>query len=270
MKRQVLALLLAVVFCLCLSNVAFADAPPLGTITTTMTGNNYDFEVHTYHANGYDLFKGEASGALDMYSQFRFVESGAWKVDADDIDRWADFTGSGQIGAYSSWNTSNQWLRGESQMNAFVVSDTSAFFGQKVHFDQHRGGVWEVDQWGKQRDMFIEAAGSYEMGFNAKDLRDPKNYQFSFYAWDTNGAATLDVDKFQTLAGSSSWNQWSVPDRLTFDYLFSWSAGNPGVDDQRFANRGDMDWGSGTFDPGTQIKVIDRVAQWAYGKGTLN
>jgi hypothetical protein len=276
MKRQVIALLMAVLFCLCLSSAVFAapPAPELGTITATMSGNNYDFEVHTWHAYGYDLFKGGATGALDMYSKFDYTNRG-FQLGANDFDRWADFTGNGGIYAQSYWEAPPGNLHGKSQLNAFVESDTSAFFNQNLHMNSRWAGVHTHNQWSKQRALYIEADGSYKMGFTGIDkLAHEPNYAFNFYAHDAAGAANLFVKEFTAhVTGSAGIGPWYNPDHLTFDYLFNWTSGGPGVAQSGLSERGyDSHWGENALvkrvEPVTF--AIDELEKWAAGRGTIN
>lgn len=235
MKAKHLCLAIPVCLLLFLAMSGMASATE---INIDMDGNNYDFEVVTRMNDlTFDGFVGEANSSLTMHQTVTTQESAQWASDAPDIDRFAEFYGDGGIYARSEYNSSAQWSWGEHTTESFVESDTHGLLGQNLHFDGNWGGIKDVDQWKKQRNMNIEAEGEYELGFRAVDDRhEPSNWNFGFHASDSSSSGNLYVN---TAFGSTEHGsgQWHVFDTFNVDSAFSF-AGNPTINNYWTAIRG--------------------------------
>jgi len=163
------------------------------TITTNFEGRG-TFDINTVMTDlPNDNFHGSSDGQLSATQTVRIGESKAWAGDGADIDRFGSFTGGGVLETTSHYMSSGQWYPAETGSNTWVESDATGSFGQNTHYDYNSGGVYEVDQWKKQRDMSLVATGDYELGYSNLDLRN-NDFQFGFSAvGDTMGDLYVDT-----------------------------------------------------------------------------
>jgi len=204
-------------------------------VTTTIGGTGPGtFNIVTImgtnpRALNYDLFQGAGIGSLNGWHTVQTGESGSWTYDGADIDRFAQFTGGGNVSAYSDTWSTKAWSNSHSEQIAYVTSDaTGELFQQTNFYAGWNAGVWEVDQWKKQRDMQILATGNYTMGFAGHDLMDPGstygdpatgNWDFSFTAaGDTSAGLLVDYAYEQTAH--------NCPNYYNADWSFVWTGSN--------------------------------------------
>jgi hypothetical protein len=174
MKKTILAVFL-------LLGVLCAVGVSATTITTTYAGRG-TFDMTTIMSDlPSDTFHGSSTGHLDATQNVRIGESAAWAGDGADIDRFGSFTAGGVLETTSRYLSSGVWYPAETGSNTWVESDATGNFGQNTHYDYNSGGVYEIDQWKKQRNMQIGATGNYELGYNNVDLRN-NDFQFGFNA----------------------------------------------------------------------------------------
>lgn len=239
MKKAIsIALVLALAVTLCFGTVALADGPPEGTVNIDMQGDNYGFNVHTSTNHvPWDSFSGNASSTLHMHQTVRYIPSGAWTYDGNDIDRWAHFWGNGRIDvATNYYNPPGGYNDADSILYAYVeCTGSEGYLSQNLNFSGGTGGVKDVDQWKKQRDMDIWANGDYELGFGACDFRggrdgggNPVNpdWHFDFCAADSGSSGYLYVDDAWTQVQHGG-GQWFHPDSFHVNFGFDW-VGNAG------------------------------------------
>lgn len=236
---KVISLMISIALILSLASLMSAGAVGATEVDIDMKGNNYKFEVITRMNDlPFDNFSGEAHSSLVAYQTVNTQWSGTWTYDAPDIDRYAEFNGSGSISAFSEYNCSAQWSWGHAGFDAYVNSDNYGFLGQNLHFDTSFGGVRDVDPWKKQRDMSIVASGTYNLGFSATDLRQPgdNNWDFGFHTSDNSSYGNLYVNTSVEHVEHGS-GQWYTPDRYTVDSAYGF-VGNPSIVNYWTANRG--------------------------------
>lgn len=271
MKKLIgIALVLALMASLGFSSIALADGPPDppsqdpedGVVKVFMDGNDYSFDIETWTNDAYDRFSGEAHSSLWMTQTVRYQPSGAWTYDAPDIDRWAGFEGEGRLEVKWDFDSQVAWQGGASHMEAGleVTGGSSGFLCQQLHYDAHKSGVGcEVDQWKKQRDMWMHADGDYDMWLSCYDVTgtnpyygsEGEDYGFGFFASDDSSSGDFFADSMYTTTAHNSY------DTLTVDFGFHWE-GDPGIVMGSYANRGgDIDW------------QIDLINDFVGGQGTI-
>lgn len=180
--------------------IAFAMIASAGLVSaattfhTGMHGNNVDFDIYTHTTHAYDHFHGDSDGALNVDQTVQIGSTSQWASDGEDIDRYGDFSGNGKLTTVSEWDSlgTHSWDWGHSTQYSGVISDDTGYLGQNLHFGSNWGGVNDVDNWKKQRDMNIGAESNYEIYFGARDER-ANNWEFDFTAIGT-GDAGLHVD----------------------------------------------------------------------------
>ena len=205
-------------------------------VNTQVHGNNVEFDFYTRmtHLDS-DNFHGEGS-TMDAWQTVRVGESSQWASDGADIDRYGEFSDGGELSTYSHHKSTAQWWPAESEQAAWVNSDDEGYLGQNTHWDNHFGGVKDVNQWKKQRTMIIGASCVYDLGFTSHDLRND-NWNFGFSA-EGNGDADLFVDNAYATSEHGG-GQYYTPDDYHSDWDFIWNGdltqntyarGNRGVD----------------------------------------
>jgi len=178
--------------------IASAGLVSATTFHTEIHGNNVDFDIYTRTTHAYDYFHGESDNALDVTQTVQIGSTSQWASDGEDIDRCGDFSGDGKLTTVSEWNSlgTHSWDWGHSTQYSGVISDDTGYLGQNLHFGSNWGGVNDVDDYKKQRDMDIGvlAESNYEIYFGAYDMRaTPNNWEFDFTAIGI-GDADLHVD----------------------------------------------------------------------------
>ena len=224
------------------------------TITTTFEGRG-TFNINTIMTDlPNDNFYGNSDGHLSASQNVRIGESVQWAGDGADIDRFGSFTGGGKLETTSHYMSSGQWYPAETGSNTWVESDVTGSFGQNTHYDYSSGGVYEVDQWKKQRDMQLVATGNYELGYNSIDLRN-NEFQFGFNAiGDTMGDLYVDTSFAYSEHGSGIHYR---PDSFNSEWDFVYD----GSLDQDTNARGDN---GGTFS-----EIANTVTEHIWGSTKL-
>ena len=156
---------------------------------TEIQGNNTTFEINTHTKHAYDSFYGEGK-TLHVWQTTQIGETKKWAGDGEDIDRYGEFY-NGCLQTEIDWDSlgTHSWDWGHSRQYSGVTSNEAGYLGQNLHFGLHWGGVKDVDQWKKQRDMMLGAEGEYSIYFGADDLR-ADNWGFYF---DVAGEGNADL-----------------------------------------------------------------------------
>jgi hypothetical protein len=223
LKTRILAILaLVCILTIATTGAVFAADPPPGVVTINASGNNGGTViVNTVAPYVHDSLSLTTTGAFGLNQVNRFVESGAWVGDSNDIDRSATFSGTGAITAISNYLNTDPWWQGSFTTIGSVVSTGTGGLHQNLAFTYYNSGAYSQDQWKKQRDMQVDATGNYivdvsNVGASINGALAPIN---PAYAFDINSKATsgstilrfpsVSVNGYQALSNTASHNAWT-------------------------------------------------------------
>ena len=152
-------------------SAVFAVDPPPGVVIVHEVGLNGGTvgitTVTPYVQDTFSLTTATGSFGVDQVS--RFVATGPYTGDGNDIDRSATFVGTGSINTVSNYASTVPYSVGSATLTSAVTATGAGAAGalhQNLAFDQNNGGVYTQSQWAKQRDMQIEGYGDYYLDVN--------------------------------------------------------------------------------------------------------
>ena len=144
----------------------FAADPP-GVINITASGlNGGTIAVNTVAPYVTDSLSLTSTGSFALQQSNRFVATGQWTGDGNDIDRTATFIGTGSIATLSNYLSTDPWAVGMANLASSVTATGTGGLHQNLYFDQNYGGVYTQSQWAKQRNMQVDASGNYIIDVN--------------------------------------------------------------------------------------------------------
>jgi hypothetical protein len=195
--KKVLIILAMVIMALVIPTSAMAADPPPGIVTINASGNNGGtVVVNSVMPYVQDSLTLTSNGVFGLNQSNRFLATGQWTGDGNDIDRSATFTGTGSINTISSYLSTDPWAVGAATLTSSVTSVGTGGLHQNLYFDQNYGGVYTQSQWAKQRDMQADASGNYVIDVNnvgasiAPSLGSFPGGVLPAYAFDINSKAT--------------------------------------------------------------------------------
>lgn len=230
-KRIILA---SVVAALLLSIPTIAGDLIEHPITTTIVGNNVNFQINTYNKYMADQFSGTAD-FLNLTQTYKTHEYTAgypnWYT-FNGIERIAGYNDIGSLTIATRYTDNDSYSYADMQLNAHVNSDAG---GQLMQIVNASGGLGEnlvhsINHYTVPIEptmttppsMNLQAAGDFVISYGATDIRNNNNpdqtfdYDFGFYAkGDTS--AMLDVTKASVLTEHSRNDQFSTAFNFWYD-----------------------------------------------------
>jgi len=210
-----IALVLAVLTTLCFGTVALAADPPEGVVNVNASGTNGSVSITTVAPYVNDTLTLTTTGTFAVSQSNRFVPTGPWTGDGNDIDRTATFVGNGSVSTTTNYLSTDAWALAAANLNTSVTASGSGATGtihQNLYFDQNYGGVYTQSQWAKQRNMEIYAGGDYVLTVSnigasiAPSLGSMPSgslpaYEFEIIAASATGNAGLHFDNTLSTTG---------------------------------------------------------------------
>lgn len=204
------------------------------TVTTSITGNNVNFDIITQSNYMADRFTGNVD-SLNLVQTYKVHKKTAgypnW-YSFTGIERVATYIGNGELTAGTRYTDNDAWSYADMQLNAFVTSTDGGGFAQIV---KASGGLGEnlvhgighytkpiAPTMGTPPLMQLWADGVYEISYGATDIRnndnpiEPFDYDFGFVAKGDTGAQ-LSVTKAAVVTEHSHNDQFRTSYNFWYD-----------------------------------------------------
>jgi len=215
-RNSILAVAGAFALAIGLSGAAAAGAPGAntsmpGAVNVSVGGINGNVTINTQLPYAQDTFNLQAVGPFSVDQTNRFVATGQYNGDGNDIDRLAAFgSGPGTITTNTVYKSTDPYSVGASNLSTALSATDSGGLQENLHFDQNQAGVFTQDQWKKQRSLQMSTSGAATWDVNnvgasiAPSLGSFPTVPPSAYLFDVNASTASGTTNLLFSPGNGS------------------------------------------------------------------